>query len=93
MVLSIYQFSHVFDKNIITSNAVNNALQSRIKVTSNKRSSYRRYRRTSRRLEETPISMTKTTIFYFVGGTRMIDVAYSHGVRQTLWALYHNRPG
>ncbi|KAK9862518.1 hypothetical protein WJX84_009693 [Apatococcus fuscideae] len=37
--------------------------------------------------------MTKTTIFYFVGGTRMNDVAYSHGVRQTLWALYHNRPG
>ncbi|KAK9817397.1 hypothetical protein WJX74_010418 [Apatococcus lobatus] len=56
----------------------------------------------SRRLEETqdsipklqdPPVLAKTSIFYFVGGTGEKNVAYSHGVRQTIWALFHDRPG
>lgn len=43
-------------------------------------------------LDDAPV-LAKTNIFYFVGGTSEKNVAYSHGVRQTIWALYHDRPG
>ncbi|KAK9817385.1 hypothetical protein WJX74_003985 [Apatococcus lobatus] len=47
----------------------------------------------SRQLEETAPELTKMTILYFAGGVREDDVTYSHGVRQTIWRLFHNRPG
>ena len=43
-------------------------------------------------LDDAPV-LAKTNIFYFVGGTGEKNVAYSHGVRQTVWALFHDRPG
>ncbi|KAK9863982.1 hypothetical protein WJX84_011926 [Apatococcus fuscideae] len=51
---------------------------------------------THRQLNEQPAHpgvVAKTNIFYFVGGTGEKNVAYSHGVRQTVWGLFHNRPG
>ena len=35
----------------------------------------------------------KATILYFAGDTREQDMTYSHGVRQTIRAMFHDRPG
>lgn len=49
--------------------------------------------RMERRLLEAQLGVPKVTILYFAGDTREQDMTYSHGVRQTIRAMFHDKPG
>jgi hypothetical protein len=37
--------------------------------------------------------MGKDNVLFFAGDIRPEDITYSHGVRQTLFAMFNNTPG